>query len=111
MIMAVKSARSKRRHKATAKPHYNSTARTLYLGNRVVRRLSRTAVNLELILVTFEEDGWPPAIDDPLSPEEGMDPIKRLHDALDRLNENQEEARIKFTTNGLGTGILWTILS
>ena len=44
----------------------------------------------EAILEAFEEEGWPPAIDDPLPPHPEQDPKRRLRNTIKSLNANQE---------------------
>jgi hypothetical protein len=61
-----------------------------------------------LILRVFEEEGWPPRIDDPLDRAPDRDPQQRLHDAVRRLNGNQSRCRIRFSRDGTGQGILWS---
>jgi hypothetical protein len=60
-----------------------------------------------LILESFEEQGWPESIDDPLPVERDIDPKRRLHDAIKRLNRNQRCRAISFHGNGNGQGIAW----
>jgi hypothetical protein len=88
-------------------PVYNSTLRELRYKGKRVRRIRKGAVNLERILEVFEEEGWPPSIQDPLSgPPEGRE--DRLHNALTRLNDKQTgEVRIVF--HRTGSIIYWEV--
>lgn len=89
------------------KPFYDQQRRTLFFGKRVVKRFRVPAVNQELILRAFEEEGWPPQIFDPLPQTPGIDPKKRLHDAIYRLNIHQECALLAFAGDGTSNGLLW----
>jgi len=40
------------------------------------------AASQEAILAVFQEDGWPPRIDDPLGRGDGHDPRERLREAV-----------------------------
>ncbi len=59
------------------------------------------------MLSAFEEEGWPPTIDDPLPPVAGMDAKRRLHDTINRLNRNQKHRLIRFGGNGRGRAVCW----
>ena len=50
------------------RPKWNSNVGVLSFGVRIVKRFPRAARNQEIILSAFEEEGWPPRIDDPLPP-------------------------------------------
>jgi hypothetical protein len=105
-------------------PRYDASARELWLGGFVLRRFSKPAKNQEAILKAFEEEGqqnggrWPPTIDDPISGST-LDPIKRLHNALDVLNTTIADdavkagapCYIKFATDGTGQGVRWRLVA
>lgn len=99
------------------KPFYDVDLRRLSLGGVVLKRFSKPAENQEAILKVFDEEGWPPRIDDPLSGPT-LEPIKRLHDTLDALNKAiEKKARegtspcwLKFKTDGTGQGVVWQIV-
>ena len=63
----------------------------------------------DLILEAFEELGWPESIDDPLPVDHDIDPKRRLHDAIKRLNRNQQCAMLSFHGNGNGEGIVYRL--
>ena len=65
------------------------------------------AAKQETILSVFEEVGWQPHIDDPLSRQAGISSQKRLHDSVRRLND-QLQPLIRFECDGTGEGILWS---
>jgi hypothetical protein len=90
------------------KPCWNSTRRELSLNGTVVKRFRVPAHNQELILTAFEEEGWPDHIHDPL-PGGDIDPLTRLHDAINRLNGCQKQRLLRFSGNGMGTGVSWEL--
>jgi hypothetical protein len=89
------------------KPHWNEARRELTLNGTVVKRFRVPADNQEIILATFEEDGWPDHIDDPLPVKGDINPRTRLHDAINKLNGCQTHRLIRFAGNGTGTGVSW----
>jgi hypothetical protein len=91
------------------KPHWNEARRELTLNGSVVKRFQVPADNQEIILGTFEEDGWPDHIDDPLPVKGDIDPRTRLHDAINKLNGCQAHRLIRFSGNGTGTGVSWRL--
>jgi hypothetical protein len=80
------------------------------LGEKVVKEFKLPASNQATILMTFEEDGWPRRIDDPLPPALNCDPKHRLHDTIKNLNRNQKISLLRFMGDGTGRGILWEIV-
>jgi len=66
----------------------------LSLGDRIVKQFHVPASNQEVILNTFQEEGWPRHIDDPLTGNYGIDPRTRLNDAIYRLNHKQLTERL-----------------
>jgi hypothetical protein len=88
-------------------PRWDSSARKLWLHDVLVKWFRVPAANQELILASFQEEGWPPHIDDPLPPQYELDPKKRLHDTINRLNRHQRRRMIRFMGNGDGRGVRW----
>jgi hypothetical protein len=74
---------------APEKPRWDSTARQLWLGSCLIKEFPRPSLCQVLILDAFEELGWPESIDDRLPVDHDIDPKRRLHDAIKRLNRNQ----------------------
>jgi hypothetical protein len=89
------------------KPHWNSVRRELWLDDTLVKCFRVRAANQEIILSAFEEEGWPPHIDDPLPAANNIDPGTRLHDAIYRLNSCQKSTLLRFRGNGNANGIFW----
>jgi hypothetical protein len=88
-------------------PHYEAATRTLFFAGLVVKRFQRPSEVQELILCAFEEENWPPHIDDPLPPALEVNPKKRLSDTVFRLNEHQNYRLIRFESDGTGKGVIW----
>jgi len=91
-------------------PHWSADRRELWLADELVKRFTRPAPNLELILSGFQELDWPQQMDDPLPPLSAVDQKERLHDSIKRLNRCQLPAQIKFRGDGSGCGIRWELM-
>jgi hypothetical protein len=89
-------------------PFWDTYRRELRIGDRVVKRFRRPAKNQETILAAFQEDGWPPRIDSPLSGRSARQAMDRLHDAVKKLNR-QLKPLLRFLSDGLGQGIIWQL--
>jgi hypothetical protein len=88
-------------------PRWHGSDSTLFLGSQIVKRFTRPSPNQEIILATFEEEGWPERIDDPLPQANGIDPKRRLHDSIKWLNRNQATRLLQFSGDGSGEGVRW----
>jgi hypothetical protein len=91
-------------------PRWDAECRELRWGAALVKRFREPALNQELILAVFEEEGWPARIDDPLPNDPGCDPKQRLHDTIKRLNRHQANRLLRFRGDGSGSGVLWEAL-
>ncbi len=87
-------------------PAWDGRCRQLWLGEVLVKEFRQLARNQEAILAAFQEEGWPPCIDDPLPGVAGQDASERLHNAIKRLNI-QLVRLLRFSTDGTGQGALW----
>jgi hypothetical protein len=65
----------------------------------------------EAILIAFEEERWPPRIDDPLPGSPDLLPKRRLHDTIKSLNRNQKNRLVRFMGDGTGEGVRWELVS
>jgi len=90
-------------------PSWDRDRRELRLGGALIKRFKTTAPNQEAIIAAFEEEGWPPRIDDPIPPQFGQDPKCRLHDTINALNRNQKNRLINFLGDGSGQGVRWEL--
>jgi hypothetical protein len=88
-------------------PEWDRDRQQLRLGNKIIKQFKVPAPNQEAILAVFEEESWPPRIDDPLSPVGDQDPKRRLHDTINSLNRNQKVSVIRFLGDGSGQGVRW----
>jgi hypothetical protein len=68
------------------------------------------APNQELILGCFEEEGWPPRIDDPLPPHPELAAKRRLHATITTLNRHHKHRLLRFLGDGSGEGVRWELL-
>lgn len=91
-------------------PSWDRDRQELRLGDVVVKQFKVPAPNQERILATFEEEGWPVRIDDPLPPANDQDPKARLHDTIVSLNRNQKRPLLRFYGDGTGQGVRWGIV-
>jgi hypothetical protein len=87
-------------------PHWDASLRELRLDGALVKTFTRPAPKQEIILAAFEEEGWPPRIDDPLPPEDDRDPVRCLHDTIVRLNRGLCRP-LHFRGDGSGRGVRW----
>ncbi|HEY1598092.1 MAG TPA: hypothetical protein VGG64_00720 [Pirellulales bacterium] len=94
---------------ATFQPKWDDQRRQIRVGDRVVKEFKLPAPNQETILTAFEEEGWPPRIDDPLPPVSDLDPRRRLHDTIQALNRKQRQDLLRFMGDGSGEGIRWEL--
>ncbi|HYH66000.1 MAG TPA: hypothetical protein VD866_14985, partial [Urbifossiella sp.] len=91
-------------------PRWEAGRRILWLGASVVKQFRVPAVNQELVLQVFEEEGWPHTIDDPIPAVRSCEGKARLHDTIRRLNDRQRVRRLRFTGNGRGDGVSWEVI-
>ena len=91
-------------------PVWKPDIRELYVNGSIVKRFKWQAINQELVLGAFQEDGWPAVIDDPLPPKPEQDSKRRLHDTIKALNRNQLNKVLRFHGNGTGEGIRWNLV-
>ena len=89
------------------KPTWDGMRKELRLGGTVVKLFKWPAVNQEVILRVFEEEGWPARIDDPLPCTDDRHPRRRLHDTIKCLNRSQKNPLIHFRGDGTGEGVIW----
>jgi hypothetical protein len=90
-------------------PVWDRLRRELRVRETVVKRYRQPAGVQELILLTFEEEGWPGRIDDPLPPQPGRDSKRRLHTTIVNLNRFQKRRLIQFEGGGDGQSVCWRL--
>jgi signal transduction histidine kinase len=89
------------------RPHGDGEHRILMSQGIVVKRFERLAINQMAVLTTFEQQGWPPQIEDPPLPGPAGHYKKRLHDAIKDLNHRQDHRLLHFAGDGTGRGVCW----
>jgi hypothetical protein len=88
-------------------PYWDATRGQLRWGHLVVKQFRQPAESQQTILAAFEEEGWPPRIDNPLPGRGKQEARERLHDAIIRLNRHQQASVIRFNRDGRGEGACW----
>jgi hypothetical protein len=88
-------------------PLWDVGLREFRVGGRLIKYYRVPSPNQEGILAAFQEEGWPPRIDDPLPPHGDHDPKRRLRDTIKSLNRHQTHRLIRFTGDGTGEGVRW----
>lgn len=91
-------------------PDWDPDRRELRLDGKLVKQYKLPSPNQETVLMAFQEEGWPPVIDDPLPPQPEQDPKRRLHDTVKSLNRSQKNRLIRFMGNGTGQGVRWELI-
>jgi hypothetical protein len=91
-------------------PCWDKERQQLRLGELIVKQFKVPAPNQEIILASFQEEAWPPRIDDPLPPRPDQDTKRRLHDTITTLNRHQKHRLIRFSGDGSGEGVRWDAL-
>ncbi|MEI8374297.1 MAG: hypothetical protein WCJ35_15850 [Planctomycetota bacterium] len=88
-------------------PHWDRKLRQLSFDGCVVKRFRLPASNQAAVLSMFEEEGWPPSIDDPLPFLSTKRCKERLHATIRCLNANHENRLVRFRGDGTGEAVLW----
>ncbi|QDT98559.1 hypothetical protein [Gimesia aquarii] len=88
-------------------PKWDAERRLLSVNGIIVKHFKWTAMNQEAILTTFEEEGWPARIYDPLPPKLEQDTKRRLSDTIKCLNRKQKNRLIHFRGDGTGEAVTW----
>lgn len=78
--------------RSRAKPEWNKDIGELSVGGVLVKKFSQPAANQRRVLDAFQEAGWPRKMDDPLRPDPGIDPKRRLAETVRSLNNNMKSA-------------------
>ncbi len=87
-------------------PVWDSDRRELRFRGQVCKSYPKSpADNQTTILQSFQEAGWPSAIDDPLSPVPNTPSKQRLRETVRGLKNGLKH--LTFRPNGNGTGIIW----
>jgi hypothetical protein len=87
------------------RPRWDRWNRTLLFKGQVVKRFSRLAPNMEVILDAFEKQKWKQWIRNPFPKVAGTDREQLLRDTIKNINRRLNNRLIVFRGNG--TGVLW----
>src|SRR5437762_9182913 len=66
-------------------PRWDGLRRQLWVDSALVKHFRQPASSQERILAAFQEDGWPPRIDDPLPLKPEIDPKQHLRDTIKNI--------------------------
>jgi hypothetical protein len=91
-------------------PSWNTSHGELRFDNQLIKKFKQTAPDQRIVLDTIEELRWPERVDNPLSPEPGQNPKRRLHDTINNLNRGHKVAVLRFYGGGDGRSIVWRVL-
>jgi hypothetical protein len=92
-----------------SRPVWDRRQLQLTLGDKLLMQLSSRASNLSCILDAFQEENWPPQIDDPLTVTQGRNSKRRLRGAIEKLNLSLLVPDIHFSGDGSGESICWKL--
>jgi len=92
------------------KPQWDGQRHEFRFGPERIKVFKLPSPNQEAILTAFEEESWPPRIDDPLPPRSGVNPKRRLRETIKSLNRNQKAQLVRFLGDGTGEGVRWELL-
>jgi hypothetical protein len=90
-------------------PCWDQGRRELRVGSHVVKRFTQPAANQEAVLDAFQEDGWPPRLDDPLRPDHDQETKTRLRRTVHNLNRSQRWPGVRFVVCGNGQCVAWNL--
>lgn len=88
-------------------PRWIARTGELWFDGQVVRKIHnlKKATNIVPILNAFEENGWPPSVDDPVTG--GGDSVRRRH-SVESLNDGLK--KIRFSCVGDGESFRWDVV-
>jgi hypothetical protein len=104
---AVTSVAQPEAERGDEKPVWDAARRELRFRGVLVKRFRQPSPSQEAILAAFDEESWPPRIDDPLPPETGQDAKRRLQRTIGNLNRAQENPVLHFQGGGDGQSVQW----
>lgn len=83
--------------------------RELRVLGSVVKSFRIYAMNQERFLTAFEDAGWPRWIKNPFLGAAELNPKRRQHNTVDRLNREQVHPLLRFHGDGTGLGASWEL--
>jgi hypothetical protein len=106
-VMAAKTLACGKAAEKSATPSWDGVRKVLQFDGRLVKQFKVPSPNQEAILAAFHEEGWPPAIDDPLPPQPEVEEKRRLRATIQSLNAHQKKRLLHFRGDGSGQRVLW----
>ena len=103
----IRGSRGDNRNDAMERPFWDSERRKLFFGGRLVKHFRWLAANQEKMVCAFQDEDWPPRMDDPLTPSPDIVSKRRLSDAIKCLNRKQANRLLCFRGDGTGEGVSW----
>ncbi len=98
------------KHDLPLRPRWDKEGRALFVGEYLVKRYRQASDNQTIVLLTFEDDGWPEVIDDPLPQVSDVPPKKRLASTIESLNgHHANPGLISFHAARRGEGVRYVI--
>ena len=88
-------------------PKWDRARQRLSIGQIIIKQFKVPAANQGTVLAAFEEEAWPPRIDDPLPPHREQSPKRRLQETIKSLNRNHQQRLIRFVGDGNAMGVRW----
>jgi hypothetical protein len=86
---------------------WDAVRRELRWQEKVVKHFRRCAPNQELLLESFQEQGWPERIDDPLPRDGNTIAEDRLRETVKSLNRGITRGGLRFRVEVGGRGVRW----
>lgn len=94
-----------------SRPQWDDSRKELWFDGVLVKKFRFRSPNQEMVLMGFEEEGWPAKLDDPLPPVPNQTSKQRLHDAIKNLNRHHLHRVLRFAGDGTGEGVRWERVS
>ncbi len=91
-------------------PSWDADRHELRFQGKLVKQYKGRAANQQAILNAFEEENWAARIDDPLPPALDQNSKRRLSDTIKSLNGKQRNPLIRFSGDGTGEGVIWSVV-
>ncbi|MFO0899320.1 MAG: hypothetical protein U0836_17995 [Pirellulales bacterium] len=92
-----------------ATPRWDATLRTLFVCGEAAKQFRQPAEAQTTLLSAFQEEEWTSHIDNPLGPKGGTSGADRARNAVEKLNAALKESGLRFSMDGTGEGIYWSV--
>jgi len=88
-------------------PRWEARHRRLWLGEMLLKQFAREAPAQEMLLATFEAQGWPDTVDNPFTGDAGITAQECLENAVKGLNRRHLVIVIRFGLIADRSGAKW----